>query len=128
MKGGWNLQKPHIMARPQPTSPSPLPARFWPTRLIWGTLFSTIVIGGGLPLWDAFHNRTPDTHPLQTDRLVFRIIGLFFMVLAFAMVGMITYLVHRPLARLRKGLCPMCGYDLRVQLEGTADSDALAPS
>jgi len=71
------------------------------------------VIALALPLWDAVHNPTPDTHPLQPDRLWLRVGALFFMAINFAIVGTVAFRWRRVTTRLRKGLCPTCEYDIR---------------
>jgi hypothetical protein len=72
------------------------------------------VIALALPLWDAVHNRSPDTHPLQTDRLWLRLVGIFFMAVNFAIFGIVAFRIGRVATRVRKGLCAVCGYDLRA--------------
>ena len=78
------------------------------SRRVWGTL----IVGIGLPMGDAFARRTPDSHPLQTDRLVLRIVGTAATAANFAIVGILVARPAREATRRRDGLCPACGYDL----------------
>jgi hypothetical protein len=70
-------------------------------------------VGIALPLGDAIWNDSPDSHPLQTDRLVLRVIGLAAIAANFAIVGIVVIRAARAAFRRRDGLCPTCGYDLR---------------
>jgi hypothetical protein len=78
----------------------------------------TLAVALGLPLWDAVHNRSPDTHPLQIDRLGLRVLGLFAVAVNVAIVGRVVFRSARLAARLRNGMCPTCGYDLRAHRGG----------
>ena len=53
----------------------------WPA---WAAFGCSFLIAMGLVMWDAVHNDSPDTHPLQTDRLWLRLVGIFFMAVCFA--------------------------------------------
>jgi len=108
--------RPHVMQQEQTSSPSPTaPAPrlwYWPSTRAWAAYLCTLLIALGLSLWDAAHSRSPDTHPLQTDRLWLRIIGIVFIVVYFAIVGTVVFRGWRMAARLRNGLCPTCGADV----------------
>jgi hypothetical protein len=87
----------------------------WPT--IAAYIF-TLALAITLPFWDGIHNNSPDTHPLQPDRLWLRLLGVFFMVLNFAIFGTVVLRIGRRTVRHRKGLCLTCGYDLRAHTAG----------
>ena len=83
----------------------------------WAAYVGTLVIGLALPLFDAVYNDSPDSHPLQPDRLVLRLVGMSFIAANFAIVGTVAFRLGRAAARLRKGLCPICGYDVRASTD-----------
>jgi hypothetical protein len=113
------------MLRDQPPTP---PTYYWPSKRAWAAYVGTLVIGIGCGVWDGGYNTTPDTHPLQTDRLCLRIIGMAAIVANLAIAGTCIFRAYRLAARLRDGLCPACGYDLRVQRENSAgDGRDLCP-
>jgi hypothetical protein len=62
----------------------------------------SFVLAMGLVGWDALRNRSPDTHPLQSDRLWLRLSGIFFMVVCFAIVGTVTFRALRATGRMRR--------------------------
>lgn len=107
---------------PSERAPSSIPprVRHLPTPWEWSAYVCTLLLALGFPLGDAFHNRSPDTHPLQFDRLCLRIVGLFFVALNFAIVVAVIYRLSRLAIRRRDGRCLSCGYDLRA-------SDGLCP-
>ena len=105
-----------VMQQQEQTS-SPSARRTWllgASKANWAAYGCTLLIGIGLPLWDAVHNDSPDSHPLQFDRLCLRLVGLSAIAANFAIVGSIAFRMGRVTARLRKGLCPTCGYDVRA--------------
>src|SRR3954470_11653928 len=83
----------------------------WPVRVAY---VGSLLVALAFPFWDAVHHRSPDTHPLQLDRLCLRLAGLFAVALNFAIFGTVAYRSWRVAFRLRTGLCPTCGYDLRA--------------
>jgi hypothetical protein len=72
------------------------------------------LIALALPFWDAVHNHSPDTHPLQADRLWLRLAFILFVSANFAIFGTVTFRMWRVATRVRAGLCPVCAYDLRA--------------
>src|SRR4051794_5142584 len=96
--------------KPSPSAPRPW---YWPSTWAWAAYGGSLLIALALPLWDAVHNRSPDAHPLQADRLLLRVVGIFFIALNLAIFGVVAFRVVRVAKRVRKGLCPACGYDLR---------------
>jgi hypothetical protein len=111
---------PFIRAMPQEqTSSSSAKRSFWPNapKSAWTAWLCSLVIAFALPAWDAVRNHSPDTHPLQTDRLCRRLAGFFAVAVSFAIVGTVEFRFRRVATRLRKGLCPTCGYDLRASTD-----------
>jgi hypothetical protein len=101
----------------QQQSLSPSATRTWLLGVSWqacAAYVCTLLIALALPFWDAIHNRSPDTHPLQFDRLCLRIAALFATALNVAIVGRVVYRSVRRTTRLRNGLCLTCGYDVRA--------------
>src|SRR5438445_13302997 len=97
------------MQQAQTSSPSALPATrtrlpgtSWPP---WVAFACSFLIAMGLVVWDTVHNDSPDSHPLQTDRLWLRVVGLFFMAGCFAIPVTVVFRSLRWTTRLRKGLC-----------------------
>ena len=87
--------------------------RYRPSKLEWAAYVCTLLAALGFPSWDAIRHRSPDSHPLQFDRLCLRVAGILFIVVNFAIAGAISYRLRRLATRVRKGLCLNCGYDLR---------------
>jgi hypothetical protein len=88
--------------------------RYWPSKSAWAAYLGTLIIALALAAWDAIHNNSPDTHPLQTDRLWLRIVGISFMVANFTIAAVAGFRIWRHATRLRNGFCLTCGYDLRA--------------
>jgi hypothetical protein len=109
----WDLRA-EARQNPMPTSRP----RYWPSRQTWTAYGLTLVLALGFCFWDAVHNDTPDTHPLQPERLWLRVIGISFMIANFTIAGTVGYRFWRLSHRLRNNLCPTCGYDLRHATPG----------
>src|SRR5689334_4522936 len=72
------------------------------TKLEWAAYGISLVLAFAFPFYDAFHNSGPDTHPLQRDRLILRLMGIFFIVMNFAIFTAVALRIGRPMVRLRK--------------------------
>ncbi len=91
-----------------------------------GAAFAVLfLLAIGLVAFDAVHNNSPDTHPLQSDRLLLRLAGLGAIVGCFAIVGTFLFRALRFSSRLRTGRCLHCGYDLRGQLSGMSNETTI---
>lgn len=99
-----------------------------PTKLEGAAYGISLVLAFFFPFYDAFHNAGPDTHPLQRDRLILRLIGIFFIVANLAIFTAIALRIGRPMVRLRKGLCPTCGYDLRATTDRCPECGSTVPA
>ena len=100
------------MQQEQTSSPTVLHMPYWPSKPAWAAYFCTLFIALGLCFWDAVHNTSPDTHPLQPDRLWLRVVGIFFMAVNFAIAGIAGFGMWRAATRRRKAQCMACGYDV----------------
>ena len=106
------------MLHEQPSSPAATrTSRLSVSKAAWTAYVCSLVIGIALPLGDAVYNNSPDSHPLQFDRLCLRLVGLFAIAANFAIVGTVAFRMARVTTRLRKGLCPTCGYDVRASTD-----------
>jgi hypothetical protein len=83
-----------------------LPAR---VTLVWG-----IPIAVALAAWEAADRSLGPEHPLSVTRLALRLGCLLACGVTFAVAGLGTFRARRRTIRLREGLCPECGYDLRA--------------
>src|SRR2546423_13930726 len=106
-----------VMQQAQTSSPSATRTRYRPSSPAWAAYWCSLLIALALPFWDAVHNHSPDTHPLQTDRLWLRLAFIFFIAANFAVFGTVAFRMRRVATRVRKGLCPVCGYDLRASMD-----------
>ena len=100
----------------QPSSPSA--TRGWwhevstPARLAF---VCAIPIAFGLVIWEAvFDDSLGPEHPLGVGRLSLRLGCFVACGVSFGVAGIGSFRAWRWTARLRKGLCLKCGYDLRA--------------
>ena len=117
------------MQEVQTSSPSAW-RRFWhvASKRAWAAYLCTLLIGLALLHWDAVHNTSADTDPLQTDRLYLRLAGIFAIAANFTIVGAVTFRLWRAAARQSKGLCPTCGYDVRASTGRCPECGAPLPA
>jgi hypothetical protein len=116
------------MRQEQPSTPSAGRTWYGPSKLAWAAYVCTLLPAVALPLWDAVHNSSPDSHPLQFDRLCLRLAGLLFMAVNFAIFGTVAFRMGRVATRLRKGLCPACGYDVRASVDRCPECGSPLPA
>lgn len=105
--------------RQEPLPSAPVSPTFWraasPRARV--AYLGSLLIAFALPAWEALRNRSPDTEPLQFDRLCLRL-GCFAAVgVSAAIVGTVTFRSRRAAERMRQGLCAACGYDVRVSAD-----------
>jgi hypothetical protein len=110
----------------QQTAPPERRLPYWPTKLEFVAVAVSLLLAIGFNVYDSIFN-TPDVHPLQRDRIYLHLVGVFFIVVNFIIDGIIARRVGRPMMRLRRGLCPTCGYDLRATTERCPECGAPAP-
>ena len=68
----------------------------------------------GLVAWEAADDSLGPERPLSIARLGLRLGCFFACGVVFAITGIGTFRARRWTTRLREGLCPTCGYDLRA--------------
>ena len=109
------VDRPYVMQQEQTSSPSA--TRLWwhevsnPARVAFVCAFP---IAFGLVIWEAVDDSLGPERPLSITRLSLRLGCFFACGAACAIAGIGTFRAWRWTARLRKGLCLNCGYDLRA--------------
>ena len=83
-----------------------------PARTVFVCSFTVAI---AIPAWEAVRH-LPDSHPLPVGLLLLRVAGMFATALCIAIALVYLFRARRIETRLRNGLCPTCGYDLRVQV------------
>ena len=102
----------------QQQTSSPSATRVWWHEVSWPARVAFVCgipVAFGLVIWEAvFDDSLGPEHPLGIGRLSLRL-GCFFVCgVCLAIAGIGTFRACRWRARLLKGLCLKCGYDLRA--------------
>lgn len=105
----------HVMPSDQ-SSPPPATYPLWhelatPARAVF---VCALPVAIGLAFWEAVDRSLGPEHPLSLGRLGLRLASLSASAVLIAIASTGTFRARRGTARLRKGLCPACGYDRRA--------------
>ena len=116
----------------QEQTPSPFPTRAWwhevstPARVAF---VCGVPVAFGLVMCDEiFGDAIGPEHPLGIARLSFRLGCFAACGVMFAIAGVGTFRARRVTTRLRQGLCPACGYDLRAASDRCPECGSPSPT
>ncbi len=103
--------------RPEQTLSPPATRAWWHEVSVAAraAFVCAVSVAFGLVIWEAvFGDSLGPEHPLGIARLSLRLGCFVACGVSFAIAGIGTFRAWRLTTRLRRGLCPICGYDLRA--------------
>src|SRR5687767_6581302 len=109
------------------TSSSTATRTWWPevSKPARAAFVCGIPIAIGLAAWDAADDSLGPEHPLSVTRLALRLGSLSASAVSIAIASIGAFRAWRWTTRLRTGLCPRCGYDLRESPEKCPECGAV---
>src|SRR5262249_5177476 len=73
-----------------------------------------VAIAIAIAFWEAVRDWLWLSHPLNISQLWITLVSIFAIAVCVAIASIGAFRARRATTRLRKGLCPRCGYDIRA--------------